>query len=158
RSWPRLPAACMYAGCYLQLVHWSIRSGLKERQRHASRAERREPTARTVARREGEMQAVGLAGVEDVRGERPPDPGIQEAQGGLVRVRQSAICGADLLPFRGLTPGFEHGTVLGHEFVGIIVEVGAEVRRVKPGQRVVCTSTLSDGTCLHCRAGRVSQC
>jgi len=62
---------------------------------------------------------------------------IAEATDALVRVRHTAICGADLLPFRGLTPGFEYGTVLGHEFVGTVVEVGSEVRRIKRQQRVV---------------------
>jgi len=104
------------------------------------------------------MKAVVLAGVEDVRVEDVPDPAIAEATDALVRVRHTAICGADLLPFRGLTPGFEYGTVLGHEFVGTVVEVGPAVRRIKSQERVVCTSTVSDGTCAHCRAGRPSQC
>jgi 2-desacetyl-2-hydroxyethyl bacteriochlorophyllide A dehydrogenase len=104
------------------------------------------------------MKAVVLAGIEDVRVEDVPDPAIGEATDALVQVRHTAICGADLLPFRGLTPGFEYGTVLGHEFVGTVVEVGSAVRRIKPQQRVVCTSTVSDGTCAHCRAGRPSQC
>src|SRR5205823_1917969 len=76
----------------------------------------------------------------------------------IVRVLQSAICGADLLPFHGHTPGFEYGTVLGHEFVGLVEEVGARIGRLERGMRVVCTSTISDGTCAHCRASRVSQC
>lgn len=104
------------------------------------------------------MKAVVLAGVEDVRVETVPDPVIQHAGDAIVRVRQTAICGADLLPFHGWTPGFEYGTVLGHEFVGEVLEIGADVRRISPGQRVVCTSTVSDGTCPHCRAGRPSQC
>jgi threonine dehydrogenase-like Zn-dependent dehydrogenase len=104
------------------------------------------------------MKAVVLAGVEDVRVEEVPEPVILEPTDALLRVRLTAICGADLLPFRGLTPGFENGTVLGHEFVGDVVEVGSGVSRISPGQRVVCTSTVSDGTCAHCRAGRPSQC
>jgi alcohol dehydrogenase len=104
------------------------------------------------------VKAVVLAGLEDVRVEDVPDPVIREPADALVRVRLTAICGADLLPFRGLTPGFEYGTVLGHEFVGHVVEVGSAIRRIQPQQRVVCTSTVSDGTCSHCRAGRPSQC
>ena len=104
------------------------------------------------------MKAVVLAGVEDVRVEDVRQPEIQAATDAVVEVRRTAICGADLLPFRGLTPGFEYGTVLGHEFVGTVVDVGSGVGRVKLGQRVVCTSTVSDGTCPHCRAGRASQC
>jgi threonine dehydrogenase-like Zn-dependent dehydrogenase len=63
-----------------------------------------------------------------------------------------------LFPFHGLTPGFEAGTVLGHEFAGEVVAVGPLVKRVRPGQRVVNTSMISDGTCPSCRAGRVTQC
>jgi len=104
------------------------------------------------------MKAVVLAGVGDVRVERVPDPEIRDPHDAIVQVRRTAICGADLLPVRGFTPGFEHGTILGHEFVGIVAEVGPAVDRISAGQRVVCTSTISDGTCAHCRAGRVSQC
>jgi threonine dehydrogenase-like Zn-dependent dehydrogenase len=57
-----------------------------------------------------------------------------------------------------MTPGFESGTVLGHEFVGVVEAVGDGVTAVKSGQRVVNTSMISDGTCPHCRAGRVTQC
>ena len=57
-----------------------------------------------------------------------------------------------------MTPGFEAGTVLGHEFAGEVVEVGTDVRRLRPGQRVVNASMISDGTCPSCRAGRVTQC
>lgn len=104
------------------------------------------------------MKAIVLAGREDVRVESVPEPTIHSASDAIVQVRQTAICGADLLPFRGLTPGFEYGTILGHEFVGTVLEVGAGVSRIKPDMRVVCTSTTSDGTCPHCRAARVSQC
>jgi threonine dehydrogenase-like Zn-dependent dehydrogenase len=57
-----------------------------------------------------------------------------------------------------MTPGFESGTVLGHEFVGVVETVGVDVRGIEAGQRVVNTSMISDGTCAHCRAGRVTQC
>lgn len=104
------------------------------------------------------MKAVVLAGIGDVRVEDVPDPTIRDPTDAIVRVRQTAICGADLLPYGGLTPGFENGTILGHEFVGTVAAVGPAVGRVAVGQRVVCTSTISDGVCPHCRAGRVSQC
>jgi threonine dehydrogenase-like Zn-dependent dehydrogenase len=86
------------------------------------------------------------------------DPSIREDGDAIVAVRATAICGADLFPFHGLTPGFEAGTVLGHEFAGEVVEVGPGVRGLRPGQRVVNTSMISDGTCPSCRAGRVTQC
>ncbi|MEO9175100.1 MAG: alcohol dehydrogenase catalytic domain-containing protein [Gaiellales bacterium] len=104
------------------------------------------------------MKAVILAGVGDVRVESVPDPTIQHATDAIVEVRATAICGADLFPFHGMTPGFEDGTVLGHEFAGVIVEVGSEVHGVRVGDRVVNTSMISDGTCASCAAGRVTQC
>jgi threonine dehydrogenase-like Zn-dependent dehydrogenase len=104
------------------------------------------------------VKAVILAGVGDVRVETVADPVIQDATDAIVEVRATAICGADLFPFHGMTPGFEDGTVLGHEFAGVVVEVGSAVRQVKAGQRVVNTSMISDGTCPSCAAGRVTQC
>jgi threonine dehydrogenase-like Zn-dependent dehydrogenase len=104
------------------------------------------------------MQAVVLAGVEDLRLEDVPDPVIGSPGDAIVRVTTTGLCGADLFPVHGHTPGFEDGTVLGHEFVGIVEQVGSAVGTVRPGQRVVSTSTISCGACAHCRAGRASQC
>jgi threonine dehydrogenase-like Zn-dependent dehydrogenase len=75
-----------------------------------------------------------------------------------VRVTHTAICGADLFPYHGRTPGFELGTTLGHEFVGVVEAAGDGVGALRPGQRVVNTSMTSDGTCVHCRAARPTQC
>ena len=104
------------------------------------------------------MRAVVLRAPGDVGVDTVADPAILDPGDAIVQVSATAICGADLFPFHGFTPGFENGTILGHEFVGTVVETGADVRRVRTGERVVCTSTISDGTCAHCRAGRVSQC
>jgi threonine dehydrogenase-like Zn-dependent dehydrogenase len=99
------------------------------------------------------LRAPGDVGVDDV-----PDPAIQEPGDAIVAVHATAICGADLFPFHGLTPGFEAGTVLGHEFAGEVVEVGPGVKTLRPGTRVVNVSMISDGTCPSCLAGRVTQC
>jgi alcohol dehydrogenase len=104
------------------------------------------------------MKAVRLIGPEEVRVDDVPEPSLTESGDAIVRVKETAICGADLFPYHGMTPGFESGTVLGHEFVGVVEAVGDAVTAVKPGQRVVNTSMISDGTCPHCRAGRVTQC
>ena len=104
------------------------------------------------------MKAVVLAGDGTVRVDDASDPQIVDGTDAIVEVRRTAICGADLFPLHGMTPGFDDATILGHEFAGVVVEVGANVERIQTGQRVVCTSTISDGTCAHCRAGRVSQC
>ena len=104
------------------------------------------------------MKAVVLAGVGDLRLEEVADPVLAGPGDAIVRVSTTGLCGADLFPFHGHTPGFENGTILGHEFVGVIEEVGAAVATLRPGDRVVSTSTISCGVCAHCRAGRPSQC
>lgn len=104
------------------------------------------------------MKAVVLAGVGDLRLEEVPDPTLAGPGDAIVRVTTTGLCGADLFPFHGHTPGFEDGTILGHEFVGVVEEVGAAVTTITRGDRVVSTSTISCGDCAHCRAGRPSQC
>jgi alcohol dehydrogenase len=104
------------------------------------------------------MKAVVLRSPGDVGVDDVAEPTIVDEGDAIVAVRATAICGADLFPFHGLTPGFESGTVLGHEFAGEVVAVGADVRSLRPGQRVVNASMISDGTCPSCRAGRVTQC
>jgi alcohol dehydrogenase len=104
------------------------------------------------------MKAVVLAGVGDLRLEDVPDPTLREPGDAIVRVTRTGLCGADLFPFHGHTPGFENGTILGHEYVGVVEDVGSKVTTLRPGDRVVSTSTISCGSCPHCRAGRPSQC
>ncbi len=99
------------------------------------------------------LRAPGDVGVDDVA-----DPRILEPEDAIVAVHATAICGADLFPFHGLTPGFEAGTVLGHEFAGEVVEVGPDVLTLHPGVRVVNASMISDGICPSCLAGRATQC
>jgi alcohol dehydrogenase len=99
------------------------------------------------------LHEPGKLGVDEVA-----DPTILEPGDAIVSVRATAICGADLFPFHGLTPGFEMGTILGHEFAGEVVDVGRGVVSIGPGDRVVNASMISDGTCPSCRAGRVTQC
>ena len=104
------------------------------------------------------MKAVVLRGPGDVRVEEVPDPEIREPTDAIVEVTATAICGADLFPYHGLTPGFEAGTILGHEFVGVVREVGEAVTRLRPGRRVVNASMIQDGTCAYCRRGLPTQC
>jgi 2-desacetyl-2-hydroxyethyl bacteriochlorophyllide A dehydrogenase len=104
------------------------------------------------------MKAVVLHAPGEISVDEVPDPGIREQTDAIVAVRSTAICGADLFPFHGLTPGFEPGTILGHEFAGEVIETGPAVRSVQVGDRVGNTSMVSDGTCPSCRAGRVTQC
>jgi 2-desacetyl-2-hydroxyethyl bacteriochlorophyllide A dehydrogenase len=104
------------------------------------------------------MKAVVLHGPGDISVDEVANPTIHEPTDAIVAVRSTALCGADLFPFHGLTPGFEPGTILGHEFAGEVVEIGSAVNSLRPGNRVVNTSMISDGTCPSCRAGRVTQC
>jgi threonine dehydrogenase-like Zn-dependent dehydrogenase len=104
------------------------------------------------------MKAIRIQGPERLELDDAPEPRVEATTDAVVEVRKTAICGADLFPYHGLTPGFEPGTIPGHEWVGVVREVGDGVRGLRPGQRVVNASMISDGTCAHCRAGRPMQC
>ncbi len=104
------------------------------------------------------MKAVVFHGVGDIRLEEVSDPRIQEPTDAIVRLTASAICGTDLHFVRGTVPGMVPGTILGHEGVGVVEEVGPDVRNFAPGDRVVMTSTIACGSCAYCRAGYHSQC
>jgi 2-desacetyl-2-hydroxyethyl bacteriochlorophyllide A dehydrogenase len=85
-------------------------------------------------------------------------PTVQEPGDAVVRVTRSAICGTDLHPYRGEIPGFPEGTVLGHEFVGVVEEVGEGVTSIRPGDRVVASDVVACGRCWWCRRGWHYQC
>ncbi|MBX5446432.1 zinc-dependent alcohol dehydrogenase [Sphaerobacter sp.] len=104
------------------------------------------------------MKAVCWYGTHDVRVETVPDPAILNPQDAIVRVSSTAICGSDLHLFDGYIPGMEAGDILGHEFMGEVVEVGREVKTLKPGDRVVVPFTISCGRCDYCRRGLWSLC
>lgn len=104
------------------------------------------------------MRALRLRAAGDLKVEEVPDPQIGGAKNAILRVTKTAICGADLLPYWGYVPGFEWGTTMGHEFVGVVTDVGSDVAMVKPGDRVVCSSMTSCGTCWACRRGMQPQC
>ncbi len=104
------------------------------------------------------MRAVVWHGIGDIRMEQVPDPKIQDPKDAIVKLTRSAICGTDLHMIRGTFTGMVPGTILGHEGVGIVQEVGSQVRNYKPGDRVVIPSTLACGYCSYCRSGYNSQC
>jgi len=104
------------------------------------------------------MKAVVYHGVGDIRLEKVSDPKLKESTDAIVRITASAICGTDLHMVRGTFPGVESGTILGHEGVGVVEEVGKDVRNLKPGDRVVIPSTIACGSCSYCRAGYHAQC
>jgi threonine dehydrogenase-like Zn-dependent dehydrogenase len=104
------------------------------------------------------MKAVVFHGVGDIRFEDVPEPRIEQPMDAIVRITASAICGTDLHMVRGTMTGMKPGTVLGHEGVGVVEEIGTKVRNFKPGDRVVIASTIACGSCVYCRAGYFSQC
>lgn len=104
------------------------------------------------------MKAVVFHDVGDIRLDDVSEPRVREPTDAIVRLTASAICGTDLHFVRGTMPGMEPGTILGHEGVGMVEEVGAGVRNLRPGDRVVIPSTIGCGICSYCRAGYYSQC
>ncbi len=104
------------------------------------------------------MKAVVFHAIGDIRLEEVADPKLKEPTDALVRLTASAICGTDLHMIRGTLPGMKSGTILGHEGVGVITELGRDVRNFKVGDRVVIPSTIGCGYCSYCRAGYHAQC
>jgi threonine dehydrogenase-like Zn-dependent dehydrogenase len=104
------------------------------------------------------MKAVVWHGVGDIRVDDVPEPQIQEPTDAIVRLTASALCGTDLHFVRGTMAGMRPGTILGHEGVGVVEEVGDDVRNLQIGDRVVICSTIGCGSCSYCRAGYYAQC
>lgn len=112
----------------------------------------------SVTKGEASMKAVVFHEVGDIRVEDVPEPEIQKSSDAIVRITTSAICGTDLHFIRGTMPGMKSGTIIGHEGVGIIDELGEDVRNFTVGDRVVIPSTIACGYCSYCRSGYFSQC
>jgi threonine dehydrogenase-like Zn-dependent dehydrogenase len=104
------------------------------------------------------MKAVVFHGLGDIRLDDVPEPKIEKPTDAIVRLTASAICGTDLHMIRGTMPGMVPGTILGHEGVGVVEEVGNEVRGFAVGDRVVIPSTICCGACTYCLTGYHSQC
>src|SRR5215218_4119802 len=103
------------------------------------------------------MRATVMYGAHDVRVESVPDASLVEPTDALVAVTRSAICGSDLWPYNQMEPS-DTGRRMGHEFIGVVEDVGADVRTMKPGDLVVTPFVWSDGTCVFCRAGLQPSC
>ena len=104
------------------------------------------------------MKALCWHGKKDIRCDTVPDPKIEHPRDAIVKVTTCAICGSDLHLFDGFVPGMKHGDILGHEFMGEVVEVGPENRKLKVGDRVVVPFTIICGECDQCRRGNYSVC
>jgi threonine dehydrogenase-like Zn-dependent dehydrogenase len=104
------------------------------------------------------MKAVTWHGRRDVRVDEVPDPRIEQPTDAIIRVTSTAICGSDLHLYEVLGPFMGEGDILGHEPMGIVEEVGAEVSQIAPGDRVVIPFNISCGHCFMCDQGLQSQC
>jgi len=114
-------------------------------------------TARHI-KQEVSVKAVTWQGKRDVRVEEVPDPAIQESTDAVIRVTSTAICGSDLHLYEVLGPFLHPGDVLGHETMGVVEEVGADVSNLKQGDRVVIPFNISCGSCWMCSRGLFAQC
>jgi threonine dehydrogenase-like Zn-dependent dehydrogenase len=103
------------------------------------------------------MKGTVLYGPRDVRFEERDEPKIIEPTDAIIRISATCVCGSDLWPYRGIST-FPEPTPMGHEYCGIVEEVGSAVTSVKPGQFVIGSFATSDNTCPHCRAGYQSSC
>src|SRR5438270_6399339 len=104
------------------------------------------------------MRALVWRGTADIRCERVPDPEIEDDRDAIVKVTSCAICGSDLHLFDGFMPGMKSGDIIGHEFMGEVVDVGSGNRKLKVGDRVVVPFTICCGECEQCRRGNFSVC
>ena len=104
------------------------------------------------------MRATCWYGAKDVRVENVPDPKILNRHDAIIRVSSTAICGSDLHLYNGFIPTMQKGDILGHEFMGEVVEVGPDVEKLKVGDRVVVPFPISCGSCFFCTSDMYSLC
>ena len=104
------------------------------------------------------MRAVCWQGTNKVEVETVPDPKIINPRDAIVKITSTAICGSDLHLYNGLNPTMKKGDIIGHEFMGEVVELGRKVTNVKIGDRVVVPFTIACGSCFFCNRQLTSQC
>ncbi len=104
------------------------------------------------------MQALTFGGIEKIVHQTVTDPVIVHPTDAIVRVSLSGICGSDLHVYHGRETGLDTGTVMGHEFVGTVVETGSDVKKYKKGSRVLSPFTTSCGECYYCLIGLTCRC
>jgi threonine dehydrogenase-like Zn-dependent dehydrogenase len=104
------------------------------------------------------MRALCWHGKHDIRYDTVPDPQIEDPRDAIIKVSSCAICGSDLHLFDGVMPGMKSGDIIGHEFMGEVMEVGAANTKLRVGDRVVVPFTIICGECEQCRRGNYSVC
>jgi threonine dehydrogenase-like Zn-dependent dehydrogenase len=116
------------------------------------------PLASVRAILERTMKALCWHGKNDIRVDNVPDPQIEHPRDAIIKVTTCAICGSDLHLFNGFMPGMMSGDIVGHEFMGEVVEVGSENKELKVGDRIVVPFTIICGECDQCKRGNFSVC
>jgi threonine dehydrogenase-like Zn-dependent dehydrogenase len=104
------------------------------------------------------MRALRWHGKEDIRCDSVPEPKIEHGRDAIIKVSSCAICGSDLHLYDGFMPGMKSGDIVGHEFMGEVMEVGADNKRLKVGERVVVPFTIICGECDQCKRSNFSVC
>src|SRR5690349_9440461 len=104
------------------------------------------------------MKALCWHGKHDIRYETVPDPKIEHPRDAIIKTTCCAICGSDLHFFDGFVPGMKSGDIVGHEFMGEVVDVGRENKKLKVGDRVVVPFTIACGRCFFCERQLWSAC
>jgi alcohol dehydrogenase len=104
------------------------------------------------------MKALVYNGPNSIEWTERPKPQIQDATDVIIKVTTTTICGSDTHIIKGGVPDTPHGTILGHEGIGIVEEVGSAITNVKPGDRVIATCVSSCGVCIFCKDGLYGQC
>ncbi|NDV86001.1 alcohol dehydrogenase catalytic domain-containing protein [Aurantimonas aggregata] len=104
------------------------------------------------------MKAITWHGKHDMRCDTVPDPVIEDGRDAIIKVSACAICGSDLHFYDGFMPGMKSGDIVGHEFMGEVMEVGRDNKKLKIGDRVVVPFTIVCGDCEQCKRGNFSVC
>jgi threonine dehydrogenase-like Zn-dependent dehydrogenase len=104
------------------------------------------------------MQALTFGGIETIVHRSVPDPMILQPTDAIVQITLSGICGSDLHVYHGRETGLDTGTVMGHEFTGVVTEIGSGVKKFRRGSRVLSPFTTSCGDCFYCRIGLTCRC
>src|SRR5881409_493713 len=104
------------------------------------------------------MQALTFGGTEIINYLAVQDPVLVDPSDVIVKITMAGICGSDLHVYHGRETGLDYGTVMGHEFVGVVEETGPEVRKFRKGEKVLSPFTTSCGECFYCRIGLTCRC
>jgi threonine dehydrogenase-like Zn-dependent dehydrogenase len=104
------------------------------------------------------MKALCWHGTNDIRCDNVPDPKIEDSRDVIIKVTSCAICGSDLHLMDGLMPTMKSGDILGHEFMGEVVETGSALNKFRKGDRIVVPFNINCGECRQCQLGNYSVC